>query len=219
MFKSVIKPINDAVCSSLSSHLASVQCVQYHRKARWIPVAKSKMFRVPERKKQDEDERAELMRLHNRYKTQVKAVRAYLFEEVKLKKATSTADRVVITPEEEAADMQRCIDLNNAWNASIAEIRNERIATKMRRKQVIIAKNLEKNREQMEEALLIAEEAIQLEKERSKSNILREDLDKAIEYALAHPVDYNFAINLDGDIFHGRAGIDDTTDKLETASN
>lgn len=68
MFKSVIKPVNDVVRSSLSSHLASVQCVQYHRKPRWMPIAKSKMFRVPERRPQDPDESAELMRLHNRYK-------------------------------------------------------------------------------------------------------------------------------------------------------
>lgn len=68
MFKSVIKPINTAVRSSITSNLASVQCVQYHRKPRWIPQAKSKVFRIPERRKQDPDEQAELKRLHLIYK-------------------------------------------------------------------------------------------------------------------------------------------------------
>ncbi|XP_037038724.1 probable 28S ribosomal protein S26, mitochondrial [Bradysia coprophila] len=219
MFKSVIKPINSAVRSSISSNLASVQCVQYHRKPRWLPQAKSKIFRVPERRKQDEDEKAELQRLHNSYKTQVKAVRLYLIEEIKLKKASSTADHVVITPEEEAADMQHCIELNNAWNASIAELRNKRLEQQMIERQEVILQQLELKREREEEERRAAEEVVRLEKERSKTYILREDLDQAIEYALAHPVDYNFALNLNGDIFNGRVSTDNTKNTLATATN
>lgn len=68
MFKSLIKPLNNVVQSNVTNSLACVQCVQYHRKPRWIPQAKSRIFRVPERKKQNDDERAELMRLHSHYK-------------------------------------------------------------------------------------------------------------------------------------------------------
>lgn len=68
MFKSVIKPIKNAVQSNVTNSLACVQCVQYHRKPRWLPQAKSKVFRVPERRKQNDDEKAELLRLHNHYK-------------------------------------------------------------------------------------------------------------------------------------------------------
>jgi len=46
----------------------ALEFVRWRRKPRWLPVAKSKMFRVPERKKQTEEERTELMRLHNQYK-------------------------------------------------------------------------------------------------------------------------------------------------------
>lgn len=53
---------------NVSANPACVQCVRWRRKPRWIPTAKSKMFRVPERKPEDPEERAELMRLHNNYK-------------------------------------------------------------------------------------------------------------------------------------------------------
>lgn len=68
MFKSIIKPINAAVHINTINNIACVQCVQFHRKPRWAPQAKSKIFRVPERRKQSDDEKAELLRLHNHYK-------------------------------------------------------------------------------------------------------------------------------------------------------
>lgn len=76
------------------------------------------------------------------------------------------ADHVVITPEDAAADMQRCIDLNNAWNASIAEIRNERLFNRKMEREMIIAKNLELKRERVGKERLVASEAVQSEKVR-----------------------------------------------------
>lgn len=40
--------------------------------------------------------------------------------------------------------------------------------------------------------------------ERSKTYILKENLDQAIEFALANPVDYNYAIDLQENIYTGR---------------
>lgn len=71
MLKSVIQTVLSApACSVLnvSAGPACVQSVRWHRKPRWVPIAKSKMFRVPERKPEDPEERAELMRLHHNYK-------------------------------------------------------------------------------------------------------------------------------------------------------
>lgn len=55
--------------------------------------------------------------------------------------------------------------------------------------------------------------------ERSKTFILKENLDEAIEYALAHPVDYNFAINMNDEILSGRTSIDDKENKSAAATN
>lgn len=77
---------------------------------------------------------------------------------------TSTADRIIVTPEEAAAEMQQCIDLNNAWNASIAEIRNKRLEKAMNERQEFILTRLEMKREREEEAMRAAEELVRIEK-------------------------------------------------------
>lgn len=94
----------------------------------------------------------------------MRAVRSYLFQEVRVNKATSTADHVIVTPEEEAADLQRCIELNAAWNASIAEIRNKRLEKEMIERQEYILSRLELKREREEREMLKAEEMVRLEK-------------------------------------------------------
>lgn len=70
MLKSLITSLAGPVQSvyNVSAGPASVQCVRWRRKPRWIPTAKSKMFKVPERKHEDPEERSELMRLHQNYK-------------------------------------------------------------------------------------------------------------------------------------------------------
>lgn len=52
-----------------------VQFVRWRRKPRWLPVAKSKLFRIPERPRIPEDEANELRRLNNNYNTLVRSVR------------------------------------------------------------------------------------------------------------------------------------------------
>lgn len=94
----------------------------------------------------------------------MRAIRSYLIEETKLVKATTTADHVVVTPEEEAAEMHQCIELNNAWNASIAEIRNKRLEKEMKERQEFILTRLELKQQREEEALRAAEELVRLEK-------------------------------------------------------
>lgn len=98
------------------------------------------------------------------FRTQVRAVRTYLFEEVRVNLATSTADHIVVTPEKEATDMQRCIELNVEWNASIAEIRNRRLEKEMNERQEYILSRLELKRQREEDARLAAEEMVRLEK-------------------------------------------------------
>lgn len=57
--------LNESKCGQTGFAL---EFVRWRRKPRWLPTAKSKMFRVPERKEQTEEEKAELLRLHNNYK-------------------------------------------------------------------------------------------------------------------------------------------------------
>ncbi|CAD7005751.1 unnamed protein product [Ceratitis capitata] len=182
----------------------ALEFVRWRRKPRWLPVAKSKLFRVPERKQQNADEKAELMRLHNNYKLQMRSLRQYLREEVLRLNVTTTADHIVLTPEQEEAEFQRCMQENEAWNQKIAVERNERLQRELEEKAVEIRQRLEAARIREEERLERADEVVRREIELSKSFITRDKLDTAIEQALANPVDYNFSLDLKGNIYRGR---------------
>ncbi|XP_030372890.1 probable 28S ribosomal protein S26, mitochondrial [Scaptodrosophila lebanonensis] len=182
----------------------ALEFVRWRRKPRWLPVAKSKKFRVPERKKQTEEERVELLRLHNIYKTQLRSVRQYLREETVRQQETSTIDHIVFTPEQEEAAFQRCLEENAAWNATIAAEREVRLKREREEKKAYVQERLEAALIREEERKEQANEKVRREKELAKTFISRENLDVAIETALANPVDYNFSIDLGGNIYRGR---------------
>ncbi|KAH8337734.1 hypothetical protein KR067_011807 [Drosophila pandora] len=182
----------------------ALEFVRWRRKPRWLPVAKSKMFRVPERKKQSEEERTELMRLHNQYKTQLRSVRQFLREEVVRHEETSTADHIVLTPEQEEAEFLKCVDINANWNAKIAKERDQRLAKEREEKVAYVQERLEARQLREEERREQANLRVMREIESSKTFITRENLDAAIGTALANPVDHNFAIDLAGNLYRGR---------------
>ncbi|KAH8332974.1 hypothetical protein KR074_004786 [Drosophila pseudoananassae] len=182
----------------------ALEFVRWRRKPRWLPVAKSKLFRVPERNKQSEEERTELMRLHNQYKTQLRSVRQFLREEVVRHEETSTADHIVLTPEQEESEFLKCVDINATWNAKIAKERDQRLAKEREEKVVYVQERLEARQLREEERREQANLRVLREIESSKTFITRENLDVAIETALANPVDHNFAIDLAGNLYRGR---------------
>lgn len=181
----------------------ALQLVRWRRKPRWLPIAKSKMFRVPERKKEDPIERAELMRLHANYKTQLRAVRAYLIKETKEHEATSTSDHLIISPEEMEEEFRRCVELNDQWNKDIAVVREQRLAQERVEKRELILQRLDAKEERLASKRQSIEALVRIEKERSKTFITVANIDQAIEQALADKKDYNFAIDLSGKIYRG----------------
>lgn len=203
------------------SSAASVQSVRWRRKPRWLPVAKSKKFRVPERKKQPEDERLELLRVNNNYKTQMRSVRSYLREEVEKNKAISTAGHLIISPEDEALELERCRKINDEWNLECLKIREERNRKLAEEQKLKIAERLIAKEYRDAETLEKIEEIVRLEKEKSKTYITAEKLESAIEFALANPVDFNFAIDLRGNIFKGRTNltVEEVEEKVKIQSN
>uniref|UniRef100_A0AAG5CZ88 Small ribosomal subunit protein mS26 n=1 Tax=Anopheles atroparvus TaxID=41427 RepID=A0AAG5CZ88_ANOAO len=188
--------------------------VRYRRKPRWLGTAKSKLFRVPERKKQIEEEVEELKRLHNNYRTQMKAVRNFLRDEVEAYKLVSRAGLVLQTPEEEEAEWQDALRRNEEWNQQTAAVREERLsAERAARKEHILERLVLKEQREMNKQEEI-EAKVRAEKEQSKSFITRENIDKAIELALVQPTSYNFALDRDGNIH--RATNPATTDNSQS---
>lgn len=117
---------------------------------------------------------------------------------------TSTADHIVLTPEKEEEEFQRCLDENAAWNAIIASERNVRLANEREAKVAYVQERLDAYKLSQEERIERADKRIQYEIQQSKTFITHENLDQAIEVALANPVDYNYAIDMAGNLYKGR---------------
>nr|XP_045616438.1 probable 28S ribosomal protein S26, mitochondrial [Procambarus clarkii] len=183
--------------------LAGLQTVRW-RKPRWLPPAKSKMFKVPPRVTVPEEEEIEMKRLYNIYRTQVKAVRycsAYLF--IYLFCNLFILITFLKQSAEEEAEHQYLMEYNHQENLRVAALREERVKMEfeadLARIEVSREKLAKKTLEAEEEALRIITETQEL----VKTFIKQEDLEKAIETALANPVDYNYAIDQEGHIFRG----------------
>lgn len=65
--------------------------------------------------------------------------------------------------------MQQCIELNNAWNASIAEIRNKRLDAKLNERQEFILNRLELKENRDEQLRQASEKCVRREKVRPLS--------------------------------------------------
>lgn len=130
----------------------------------------------------------------------MRSVRAFFREERGKKEVIREQES---TPADEEAEFQRVYAINEAWNLQIEQIRDARIENlKVQRRQEIegILKVKQKNDQKM---LLKIEERVRKEQSIAGTFITRDNIDKAIEEALANPVDLNFSIDLQGNIYRG----------------
>uniref|UniRef100_A0A8D8AXY7 Small ribosomal subunit protein mS26 n=1 Tax=Culex pipiens TaxID=7175 RepID=A0A8D8AXY7_CULPI len=183
-----------------SQTLLQYTAVRFRRKPRWLGTAKSKLFRVPERRQQIEEERVELMRLHNNYHTQMKAVRRFLIDEVEAFKLVSRAGMVIQTPEEAEAEWEEVQRINEEWNRSVAEVREKRLAEEREQRKTFILERLVAKEARDQERQERVEARVRAEKEQGKTFITRDSIDQAIERALVQPTSYNFAIDSNGNL-------------------
>ena len=130
----------------------------------------------------------------------MRAVRTFLREEVERKKLIVAQE---MTPADEEAEYQRCSSVNDEWNFEVSKIRNARIAKETAEQREFIQSRLELKKIRDAENLAKIEELVRKEKENAATFITRDNIDKAIEEALANPVDYNFAIDSSGVIHKG----------------
>lgn len=103
-----------------------IQCAGAHRKPRWVPIAKSKIYRIPKRPVITEEERLELLRINNNYKTQMRAIRRFYFEDMIKERSSRESATSEMSQRLEAEEWARCLELNEKWNAKVALEREER---------------------------------------------------------------------------------------------
>merc|ERR1712050_117703 len=96
------------------------------------------------------------------------------------------------------------LEENEEENKRVSILRAARLVKEAEERKVRIKQELEdfENREQ--ERLVRVDKIVEKHKSEMERRIEPEELEKAIETALANPVDYEFAIDLEGNIFRGR---------------
>ena len=150
----------------------------------------------------------ECIKFHNIccYRTQMRSLRAFFREEVEQKKAVTSDDHIVVSAEQEEAEFQRMKSINDEWNLEISKIRDARVAQENAERREFIAGRVELKKVRDQEEYELIEKRVRNEKENSKTFITRDNIDQAIEFALANPVDYNFSIDLQGNIYSATPG-------------
>lgn len=143
-----------------------IQTAQAHRKPRWLPVAKSKIYRIPKRPQIPEEERLELLRLNNNYKTQMRAIRWFYHEDMIRVKSTKDSASSEMSIRLEAEEWTRCVELNDKWNKEIALEREERQKKELAKLEEYALQRMEKVDAEIKEKIAKASEEIRREKVR-----------------------------------------------------
>lgn len=128
----------------------------------------------------------------------MRSLRAFFRDEVAEKKFRVAQS---LTPADEEAEFQRCSDINNEWNLEVAKIRDLRIAKENAERREHIQKRLELKAIREREILSNIEARVKREKANAPTFITRDNIDQALEQALAYPSDYNFSIDLQGNLY------------------
>ena len=107
----------------------------------------------------------------------------------------------------EEDDYNRCYQINEEWNKKVAAERVIRLEQQRENKRLQILSNIQTKKERDEKIQQEVEEKVRAAKLLLPTLITRENIDQAIEDALAEIVDYNKALNPDGSWYTDTTGL------------
>lgn len=202
-----------------ASNAINMNLVRWRRKPRkpiWKGTAKSKIFRVNHRIQIPIEETLEIRRLYNNYRTNVKTIKQFLT--LKYNEEYQQKEDTDLKQKEFEEDLLNCMKINDEWNAKQKVMRDAKAAEELeealkkaeQRKLDSIAR-IQKSRKEKHEIVL-------KEIECSKHYIRPEMLSAEIERALANPVDYNFALDMEGNKIYGRETVPSQVAEKEVAN-
>merc|ERR1712062_665941 len=105
--------------------------------------------------------------------------------------------------------------LNEEENARVAKRRADCLLREAEERRLKIKADLEEARIEEEERLKAADSVVEAVSAEMEHRIKEEEVERAIEIALANPVDFEYAIDKEGRIFHGRKTLCNLLDKSE----
>ncbi|KAG8040213.1 hypothetical protein G9C98_000783 [Cotesia typhae] len=136
------------------------------RKPMWLPPAKSKLFRI--------------------------LPRGYFMKVVEENKEQLDEE---LNRKTEEKDFKRCMEINDQWNKVQAQNREERLRREDAERKREILKKLDAKKARDEGIMNEVETRVKKLKEEVKNFITEENIDQAIEEAMANPINYNYAID------------------------
>merc|ERR1712227_1025883 len=135
--------------------------------------------------------------------TRMRALHFYLHEDDL--KAGDKGEAALIAAEKEEQIHIKNLQENDEENKRQAELRAARLAKESEERKVRILRELEEFESSELERLARVDNIVEKHKAEMENRIEPEDLERAIETALANPIDHEFAIDLEGNIFRGRS--------------
>jgi len=161
------------------------------------PPAPSKQFRIPVKPIVPQDEQAEHKRLLNNYRSQMKALQQYFYEQ-SLKQAES-GESAQLKLKEEDDEHNRLMEENRIENEKTALLREERLRVEFETTRERVLQSLMKKEK---EDALYQEKLLDFIKEQEATPFIsKEEVERAIEEALSNPVNFNFAIDFRGNVY------------------
>ena len=174
-----------------------------HRKPRWIPRAKSKMFNLPAKHHIPEIEENQVMELKFKHHDQMAALTQYLWEDYLRNSDVGEAAKIEAAREEK--EHRELLKQNEILNSEVAVKREERLKLEMKQEEERIKLELIVDREKKLKKQLEADKIVQSEEKQLDLRVKSlDDLEGAINFALDNPKDNEFAIDKSGYIYRGR---------------
>jgi len=195
------KPAQSVVCVSVRFKKFG-RAVIPHRKPRWMPMARSKMFVDPPTCTISQAELEHEKSLFVEYNRRMKALVQYLHEDEA--KFSDTGEAGKLEAEQEERDHIRLLKENEEENLRIAEQRKLRLKQEMKEVKLIVDQNILYHQQKEEQRLKEADSYVKKEIKSFANRIQPQDLEAAILDALDNPIDPEFALDREGHIYRGR---------------
>lgn len=168
------------------------------RKPLWLPVAASKLYRIPEHPYVPQDEKDLILELLDEYYIKVDSLRKLFRAEIDQKYVDDGTKEE--KKKQEETEFRLLLESNKRENERIQEIREKTLEQIFEAKQLELLKLDEERKKNEEDIKQKVNQLVRIEKEKVKKYLTYDNLEAAIEHALDNPVNVNFAISPDGKI-------------------
>lgn len=171
--------------------------VRFARKPIWMPTAPSKLFRIPEHTFYSPDEVKQIVILDNAYKAQQLSVANLMKEKFYLPAIKSGGMPDEFIKKEQIEEQERFKE-NDEENARVAKLRDEAFnKTIEQMESTLLKEKIRKEEELLDIGQKVDEYIVELLND-PKSFVTEDNIDTAIEEALANPVSFEYCIDRSG---------------------